>query len=210
VTEPREMPMFPLGTVLFPHGVLPLHVFEPRYRELVRVCLDGDHEFGVVLIERGSEVGGGDVRTDVGTAARIVQATELPDGRWHLVAVGKRRLRIAQWLPDDPYPRAEVAEWDDGDGSDHAGLVGARDDVERRLRRVLALAAELGLPGAEATIGLDADPGVFSWQACVVAPIGPLDAHRLLCAPTVGERLSRLGDLLEEEADVLARRLSGA
>ena len=77
------MPMFPLGTVLFPYAVLPLHVFEPRYRVMTRRCLDGDREFGVVLIERGSEVGGGDVRFGVGTIARIVQVAE----------TARRRLR---------------------------------------------------------------------------------------------------------------------
>src|SRR5436189_1506182 len=85
------MPMFPLGTVLVPSAGLPLHVFEPRYRALVHDCLAGDGEFGVVLIARGSEVGGQDVRTDVGTVARIVQAQELPDGRWAIAAVGVRR-----------------------------------------------------------------------------------------------------------------------
>ena len=66
----KPMPMFPLGTVLFPHAVLPLHVFEERYRALTETCLRGDGRFGVVLIERGSEVGGGDVRFGVGTVAQ--------------------------------------------------------------------------------------------------------------------------------------------
>ena len=69
--------MFPLGTVLLPFAHLPLHIFEPRYRALVKDCLAGDGEFGVVLIERGHEVGGGDVRFGVGTVARIVQTAEL-------------------------------------------------------------------------------------------------------------------------------------
>src|SRR6478672_4324189 len=77
----RRLPMFPLGTVLLPFAHLPLHIFEPRYRALVKDCLAGDGEFGVVLIERGHEVGGGDVRFGVGTVARIVQTAELPDGR---------------------------------------------------------------------------------------------------------------------------------
>ncbi len=76
--------MFPLGTVLLPGMPLSLHVFEPRYRQMVDDCRAGDGTFGVVLIERGSEVGGGDVRTDVGTLTRIVEARELPDGRWLL------------------------------------------------------------------------------------------------------------------------------
>ncbi len=99
--------MFPLGTVLFPSLFLPLHVFEPRYRVLARRCMDGDREFGVVLIERGSEVGGNDVRTMVGTVAQIVDATELDDGRWVLGTVGTRRVRVREWLADDPFPRAD-------------------------------------------------------------------------------------------------------
>src|SRR4051794_19374446 len=106
----RRLPMFPLGTVLFPYATLPLHVFEPRYRMMVRTVLRDDHEFGVVLIERGSEVGGGEARFEVGTVARIVHAAELDDGRFALTAVGLRRLRVTEWLPDDPYPQAVVEE----------------------------------------------------------------------------------------------------
>src|SRR5437588_1623504 len=102
------LPMFPLQTVLFPGVAMPLHVFEPRYRALTRHCLDGDGRFGVVLIERGSEVGGGDVRVSVGTGARIVESAELPDGRWLLMVVGVERVGVRRWLPDDPYPQAEV------------------------------------------------------------------------------------------------------
>jgi uncharacterized protein len=74
MAQPAAMPMFPLGTVLFPHALLPLHVFEPRYRLMTRRVLAGDGELGVVLIERGSEVGGGDTRFGVGTVARVVRA----------------------------------------------------------------------------------------------------------------------------------------
>src|SRR5438445_9063509 len=103
------LPMFPLQTVLFPGVAMPLHVFEPRYRALTRHCLDGDGRFGVVLIERGSEVGGGDVRVSVGTRALIVESAELPDGRWVLMVVGVERVEVSRWLPDDPYPQAEVS-----------------------------------------------------------------------------------------------------
>ena len=126
------MPMFPLGTVLFPYALLPLHVFEPRYRLMMRHVLAGDREFGVVLIERGSEVGGGDTRFDVATIARVVQASELPDGRFALATVGMRRVRVVRWLDDDPYPRAEVAALDDPPAT--------ADDIAARDRAVAALA----------------------------------------------------------------------
>src|SRR3954464_862389 len=83
----KPMPMFPLGTVLFPHAPLPLHLFEERYRLLAETCLRGDGRFGVVLIERGFEVGGGDQRFGVGTVARIVEAARTPDGRYLLPAL---------------------------------------------------------------------------------------------------------------------------
>ena len=112
------MPMFPLGSVLLPGAVLPLHVFEARYRKLVIDCLaddTGDPEFGVTLIERGWEVGGGDERASVGTVARMVRVEALDGGRYAVVAVGTRRIRVNAWLPDDPYPVADVDDWPDAD-----------------------------------------------------------------------------------------------
>jgi Lon protease-like protein len=198
--------MFPLGSVLLPSVLLPLHVFEPRYRALVRHCLDGPGEFGVTLIERGSEVGGGDVRTMVGTVARILEAVELDDGRWALGTVGTRRIRVRRWLPDDPYPLAEVEDWPDPPPP--AELAGDLDAVVVRLRRVLALASEAGEAAVPATVELHGDPVLRSYQASAVAPLGPADRQRLLAAPSVGERIALLATLLAEQEDDLERRLA--
>jgi Lon protease-like protein len=197
--------MFPLGTVLFPSVFLPLHIFEPRYRELARRCTAGDREFGVVLIERGSEVGGDDVRTSVGTVARILEAVELDDGRWVLGTVGTRRIRVRQWLPDDPYPRADVEEWPDAEPQPAAAEQYAA--VRAQLRRVLALKAELAEPASDATIELSDDPALGSFQIAAVAPLGPADQQRVLLAEGPDERLQLLGVLLAEESDYLAARL---
>lgn len=198
--------MFPLGTVLVPSAAIPLHVFEPRYQALVRDAMAADRELGVVLIERGSEVGGGDERSDVGTVGRIVEATPLPQGRWALIVVGDRRLRVRGWLPDEPYPRAEVDDWPDAaPGPDHARLLEA---ATTRLRRALALAAEVGHPAAPATIDLSDDPLLAGYQATAVAPLGPYDRHRLLAAPTPEERLRELAVLLDEVVDDLQLRLA--
>jgi hypothetical protein len=197
--------MFPLGLVLVPSAGLPLHVFEPRYRALVRDCLAGEREFGVVLIARGSEVGGDDQRTDVGTMARLAEAAELPDGRWAVAAVGVRRIRVVEWLPDDPYPVAEVEDWpDDLPGPGHDEQLRA---VVGQLRRALALAAEAGDASAPATIELSADPVLAGHQAAAVAPLGPLDQQRLLAAPTPEDRLALLSDLLADATLVLQLRL---
>jgi Lon protease-like protein len=199
--------MFPLGTVLVPSAGLPLHVFEPRYRALVRDCLQADKEFGVVLIARGSEVGGDDVRTEAGTVARILDAVELPDGRWALATVGVRRIRVTRWLPDDPYPLAEVEDWPDAEpGRD---LPDAVDACVALLRRALALAAEAGESTAPATVELTGDPVLASYQATAVAPIGPFDRQRLLVADTPDARIAALTDLLHDAIEVLELRLGG-
>jgi Lon protease-like protein len=180
-------------------------VFEPRYRELTAHCLAGDREFGVVLIERGHEVGGGDTRFDVGTVARIVQAGQLDDGRWMLVNVGTERLRVLEWLDDDPFPRAHVERL--GDVTSAASSDGA-SDVAALLRRVLALHVELGDLTAPVDVQLDDDPALASYQAAALAPVGPLDAQRLLEIGDAGERLARLQELLTEDLAVLELRLS--
>jgi len=205
--------MFPLGSVLVPHQVLPLHVFEPRYRALTEACLSADQRFGVVLIERGHEVGGGDVRFGTGTVARIVESGRLEDGGWVLSAVGEQRFRIRSWLAEEPYPSAEV-ELLDGDAP-AAGMptpdeLSGRDEVERALARVAALVAELGVAPPPEAIRLDPDPVRASWEAAAWAPIGPLDRQRVLELDATAARLAELGDLLAGVIEVLAHRLAGS
>jgi Lon protease-like protein len=198
-------PMFPLGTVLFPSVVLPLHVFEPRYRQLTAECIERELEFGVVLIERGSEVGGGDLRTDVGTLARIVQAQPFPDGRWALATVGTRRVRVHEWQDDDPYPRAIVEHLPDDPPS--SGAAAALEAAVAELRLVLARKAELGEPAAPATTELSDDVELASYQAAALSPFGPVDHQRLLAAPGPDARLALLRELLVEEREFLDQRL---
>lgn len=202
----RELPMFPLGSVLFPFAILPLHVFEPRYRVMVRQCLAGDQEFGVVLIERGSEVGGGDTRFDVGTLARIAHAEELPDGRFALTAVGLRRIRVARWLDDDPFPRAQVEVLVDETLPESAAA--RRDSVVRDLHDVLRLWRRLDPRVPEELPRFDDDPARAVYQVASVTPIGPLDAQRVLEADSFERRCASLSELLADEAALLRARLA--
>ena len=199
--------MFPLGSVLFPHALLPLRVFEARYLEMVSHCMDSDGEFGVVLIERGWEVGGGDQRFDTGTVARILRVAELEGGHLAVAAAGIRRIRVDEWLPDDPYSQALVTELDDGVSGD--GAADAATRAERALRRVLALYSELGRDVGDTSLGLDENPCVAAFQACAVAPTGPLDGQRLLELDSAAERLNALTALLEDDAALVSRRLGG-
>jgi uncharacterized protein len=205
------LPMFPLGSVLLPGAVLPLHVFEARYRRLVQDLLQGEPEFGVALIDRGHEVGGGDRRTGVGTVARLIQVAELEDGRYALVSVGTRRIKVIAWLPDDPYPMADVDDWPDDeadvDQDDLAALVAS---VHQDVRRVLALAVELGDLSGDPAEEIADDPLLASYHLAALAPLGPADRHRLLCAAGPGARLHLLRDLIEDvEAALRFRLLDG-
>jgi Lon protease-like protein len=201
----RSLPMFPLGTVLMPNMVLPLHIFEPRYRSMFRDIMDGDREFGVVQIARGHETGGGDVRHDIGTIARILQAEELEDGRWVAVTVGTRRLRVLSWFPDDPYPQASIEELAEDAIDD--GILQRRDLLVPRLRRLLALRSELGDAAVPSTFDLALDEAISCWQVLVLAPVGPLDAQRLLCVDGWERRLDAFADVLAELEETSALEL---
>ena len=113
-----RLPLFPLQTVLFPGATLPLHVFEPRYRELVGRCLEHDETFGIVLIAEGEEVGGPATPHAMGTEAAIVACQKRRDGRYDLVVEGRRRFEILELDRSRPLLRAEVRMLPEEDGED--------------------------------------------------------------------------------------------
>ena len=186
----RELAMFPLGSVLFPGMPLQLRVFEPRYVAMLSSLLSGtEREFGVVLIERGSEVGGGDVRFAVGTVARIV-SVEVSEGSIHLLATGATRFEVVRWLQDDPYPRAEVraraaVEFDASTPSKLA-------EAEALVRGTLARASEFVELPWPADVELSPELGERIWQVAGIAPLSPMDQYALLRSGTASELLARL------------------
>ncbi|CAN7339365.1 MULTISPECIES: LON peptidase substrate-binding domain-containing protein [Microbacterium] len=184
------IPMFPLGSVHFPHTPLPLRVFEPRYLTMIGRLLDEeDPRFGVVLIERGHEVGGGDRRSRIGTMARLVNVSAGADALL-AVAVGTDRFAVEEWLDDDPFPRAEVTslsalEWNDE-------LTPLRTEAEAIVRRTLARA-----PGAQwdADTEISDEPVAAAWQLAAIAPLGEYDRYALLNSTTMGGLLRQIIDL---------------
>lgn len=196
------MPMFPLGSVLFPAMPTALRVFEERYIVMLSTILgDEPPEFGIVLIERGSEVGGGEHRFTIGTVAQITRV-ETSEGFIGLIAVGDRRVEVVEWLPDDPYPRATVRPvdelaWDE----QHRPLL---ERAEQLVRRTLARASEFVEQQWPADIALDDEPVRAAWQLAGIAPLGPLDQVRLLRATTVVELLSGIIEATEGAAEMLA------
>ncbi|HEU4349966.1 MAG TPA: LON peptidase substrate-binding domain-containing protein [Actinoplanes sp.] len=215
------LPVFPLSTVLFPGLVLPLHIFEERYRTLVRQLVarpeDAPHEFGVVTLRRGSEVQTlpeGDeppvdetpVTTDqlydVGCTAELRQVTELPDGRFDIVTVGRRRFRLlgvetgaepyltaeVEWLPDEEKSADEVAE-----------LLAPR--VLAAFRTYL----DLLRPASEGLDQVPDDPTVLSHLVAATAQLTTDERQLLLAAPDTASRLRAELKLLTREAGLLAR-----
>jgi Lon protease-like protein len=212
------MAMFPLSTVLMPHAPLALHVFEERYRALVADCLADRTGFGVVLITRGSEVGGGDERVSIGTLARIDLAQPLPDGRWALVARGTKRIRVESWLGEDPYPRATVEVLDEPVPSPGAATLHEAQLAVVRARALLSeLGEDTGAAGTRVPTGPDADDTLLGedtddasvWRICAQAPIPIADRQLLLEAEDHTVRLELLRRLCGELSDEIARFLGG-
>ena len=198
----RELAMFPLGSVLFPGMPLPLRVFEPRYVAMLSSVLgETEREFGVVLIERGSEVGGGDVRFGVGTVARIV-SVEITEGLIVLLATGAARFEVVRWLADDPFPRAQVRELDVLEFD--APTVSALAAAEALVRATIARASEfVELPWSADNLpdALSDEPAERIWQVAGIAPLGSLDQFALLRSRTATELLATLVEETQE-ADV--------
>lgn len=199
------MPMFPLGSVVFPYTAVPLRVFEPRYQHLLDDVLESDRVFGSVLIARGPDVGGGDQRYDVGSELRVTGVSRLPESDHRMViSAGTRRIKVERWVAEQPYPRAEVTVLADDPEDVPPDLV---EDVRLRIRRVLALASEMGADTAAITADLSDEPLAASYQAAALTPVTPLDAYALLAAAGPGTRLRLAAELLDENAEMLTRRL---
>ncbi len=201
------LPMFPLGTVLFPEACLPLHVFEDRYRALMAHCLEGGLEFGVVLIARGSEVGGGDLRTDVGTVARIDNVAELDEGRLLVVATGQRRIRVEGWLPDAPFPQAEVEDLPPSPCANCSPVLVSAEASVRRLRWLLSELEDV--PPLSPQLQFTGHPEQVGWELCDMAPLTSLDQQRLLAEEGLANRMALLIDMCDALAEDVNRMLAG-
>lgn len=197
--------MFPLGTVLFPHGVLPLQIFESRYLTMVDHSMRDDATFAVCLIERGNEVGGGDERHDVGTLAKIVRAGKIDENRLMIVAVGVERIKVLEWLMDDPYPIAITEPFPEPASA--VDLSTRIDHTARTWRRLMALATELGADMGSIDIDLPSDPEAAVWMLCATAPLEQLDRQRLLELDTSVQRLDALEIALEDKIELMEARL---
>ena len=184
---PSRLPLFPLDLVLFPGELLPLHIFEPRYRQLLADALLGDGRFGITAA-RVPRAG------SLGTIAWIRGTDTLPDGRSNIVVLGERRFEVRGLLPEDaPYLVAAVEEF--GDALDSAPLPGERHELEAvagRLRRALAILSDAG----EELPAWEAEPEAFSFQAAALLEADPDARAPLLDARQTRDRVRSLIALL--------------
>jgi uncharacterized protein len=209
-----RLAMFPLQTAFLPGEDLPLQIFEPRYAAMVRDAMHDDNpRFGVVLISQGREVGGGDVRCDIGTVARINECVEIAGAdRFMLSCRTGERIKVCEWLPDDPYPRAVVEEWPDEPGEPvSAGQLEELEDRMMGLFERIADARDLPVPDREEVLGSLSDgdgPGERLYELASRIPIGPADRYSVLSAPSAADRLAALSEAVDSVAAVIEFQLS--
>ena len=201
-SDAYELAMFPLEHPVVPGQVIPLMLFEPRYLALADHLAGLDEpDFGIVGIERGREVGGDEVRADVGVVARVLELGAVPDGRRTLVATGTRRVRIESWLPDDPYPRAMVTDWPDELAD---GLPAAVDELAAAVQALLDLARRRQ-PGLDLELPPN-DPDHLDttvWRLVAFAGLGPLDTSELLRVRDSVGRARAAAVMVEERRTLL-------
>jgi len=198
------MPMFPLNNGLVPHAMVPLRVFEDRYLTMMSE-LGERGTFGVVLIERGSEVGGDDKRFSVGTSADIVARQDREAGDVVVVARGRARIRVQGWLTDDPYPVARVVELFD------EPLLPDRswEELSGLARRAVGLASELGIDIESSGLEISQDPVVATYQAMAVVPLSAMDRQRLLELDSSAERLAATSGAIADFIQLAEFQLAG-
>jgi Lon protease-like protein len=186
--------LFPLRAVLFPGTVLNLHIFEPRYLQMIRECIDGGDGFGVVLISEGAEAGDPDVVPhEIGSVAQIVDVTALPLGRFYISTVGRARFRIRKIVNRDPYliAEADMLE-DDGAEADDDGLA---DRVREQFTEYLKLLVEIS--GRSFDIDLPADARGTSYVIGDALQVADPIKQRLLESNGTVQRLTMELSFLE-------------
>jgi len=199
------LPLFPLEAVLFPGALMPLHIFEPRYRLLIRRCIERQRPFGIVLIRNGSEVGAGAEPYGVGTEAKIVAESPLPDGRSYIVTRGERRFAVESLIADvEPYLIGQVRYLDETDGDralDRASV--AREALGAYLLAVVAVTDDARGERALADDLRDAAPGDLAYRIAGSLAVDAPQQQTLLELETAAARLEAETRILNRETELL-------
>lgn len=199
----RQLPIFPLPLVMFPHEVLPLHIFEPRYRQMLDDVMAADKQFGVIYFDPETAIGDRPAEGSVGCIAEVRQTEILDDGRSNIITTGLERFRILEYsVTPDPYLVAEIATFSDNDETEDGleKLVErARSLFERMARAAFKLSGGRGtVPEIEST-----DAETLSFLIAAAFNFDNEKKYRLLEANSSGRRLSKLSKILEQAVDQL-------
>jgi len=198
-----EIPLFPLDLVLFPYMILPLHIFEERYKEMISRCVRESLPFGIVLATGVDEATGNVTTSTVGCTARIARVERLPDGRMNIEVVGEERFRILDTHEQLPYRVGLTEVYDDEPVVPDAALPLA-DDVQRLLRDYLTRSlAQMGQSAGD--FDLPEEPEHLSFTAAYVLPIGNEEKQALLSDRDAASRLAMEREVLLREVTRLRR-----
>jgi uncharacterized protein len=194
--DARELPLFPLNTVLFPSLPLPLHIFEERYKLMIGTCVVTDNLFGVCLIRDGVEVGGPAEPFEVGTVARIAEVERLPDGRMNLMTFGTSRFRLDEVIQREPYlvGRVVVLEPDIEPAAEEL----VADVADRLLRYLREVRGAARLPDrGELLVDVDR----LSYLAAATLGLPARERQSFLETDSAVARLQQARDLLRREIE---------
>jgi len=195
------LPLFPLNTVLFPGQLLPLHVFEPRYREMISECIVSEAPFGVVLIREGGEVGAPATPFDIGTTARVVQVERVDDGRMNILCVGEARFRLRTLNRARPFltGSADVYPWPPLPAKDAEPRTSQVKRLIPRYMRLLARATGNAIDLEE----MPTETERVASLAAIVLQVSNTEKQALLSCATVSDLLDGCIHLLRRETRAL-------
>lgn len=196
-----NLPLFPLRVVLFPGMTLPLHIFEPRYRAMINLCVTEGRPFGVALLRSGAEVGGEAEPYPVGTSARLVGVERLPDGRMNIETVGEERFRILALHHDESYLTGTVEAFPLTERDLPAARAGVRVLLPH-LTRYLNLLGEATTETFDLK-RLPADPVALAYLAAILVQVPLEEKQTLLAQPSVVELLTQERVLYRRETSLL-------
>ena len=199
-----QLPLFPLSTVLFPHMPLALHVFEERYRTMMRDCRDQGTTFGVLAIREGVEVGGGALPYRVGTLAQLRDVEDLPDGRYNLLVVGASRFHVESFSYERAYLVGEVRYLeDDALIPDDAALLAPR--VRTAFQNYVAAMARCNGDAQSSEISLPDEPELLAYLVAGALEIETARKQELLEHDSTSARLRGCLEALRRESVLLDR-----
>jgi Lon protease-like protein len=202
--ELQRIPLFPLDVVLFPGMTLPLHIYEPRYRDMTKMCLDSDTPFGVILAH-DPRLGAEPAPAHVGTLARIVDYARLPDGRYNLLTRGSERFEVVEYVDGASYTQAKVrALRDIEEWGDFRALASAATEALQAYLRIVF--AQVG--SEDFQIEIPDDPNELSYLIGMCLTCEDCDKQEILEMRSLSQRLARGAEALQSEATAL--RADGA